>query len=53
MIHRRNNAGAEKGVTTIVGRSKRGAGDSEEDILESGRKEDVYVTRTVEVRRGI
>lgn len=45
----------EKGVTTIVGRSRRDAGESEEDILKArdGSDKDVYVTKTVDVYRGV
>jgi hypothetical protein len=47
-----------KPQTTIVGRSRRDAGESEEDILkarEGSGKDEVYVTKTVAVNyhRGV
>lgn len=57
----KRGGGVEKGITTIVGRSRKEAGESEEDILKGGAggsgngsdKDQVYVTRTVEVYRGV
>lgn len=53
MIHKRNNGGAEKGTTTIVGSGRMGSlNDSQEDILPAKRRDDdVYVTKTVDVYR--